>query len=334
MITKSFKFTRFWIVCASIGNIFGAMILGIIYFYLLNKYNNGELAINNDNSLYNKIIEILLMKSYGDIGSYKSLFLIIVMFNLFVTVICNWGLIKYAIQSNDGELCANKWSLAVLSLSLGGFFTAFALTWLPNINIKATKNARVTIVRYLGTSWLLSSLFSLIAILTFYNNITHKEWNVFYLNNNDLINIDGNKSKQLFTIIITILSTLTISNFILVPWFYNQNTIAHIIANTKKGKWYRFISTIYTIIVTFLLIMQIFISFLKLIEAIKNIFVNNKNNNILNNIISLFNLSMILMNTFFMIYLIVTIIKGLWKKSDNYIINFSQYNIHSKNQQY
>ncbi|AHF61089.1 hypothetical protein P344_04000 [Spiroplasma mirum ATCC 29335] len=308
---KSFGFTRFWIIFSSIFGIIGVVIMSIAYFYYLDKFNNGTL-----NNVDPNTAEIFLMNSYSYLGSFKVILLIAIMFTLFSTIICNIGLIRYAAKSTDEELCANKWSLAVLSLSLGGFFAPFALTWLPDTDVKATKNARVTIVRYLGTSWLLGAIFSIVAIMVFYARANDHSWTKvgdYYPAN----------PKQVFTAVIAVLAVASALSLLFVPWFYNQNTVAHMIAETSLGKWYRFISTLYTVIVTMLLIIQIITAVLKLIEIFTSIFQNNQGAG--SSFISIMRFTMSLISTMFMIYLIVKVIAGLWKRSDNYMISIPQY---------
>ncbi len=303
MMTKNFGFTRFWIILSSIVGIVVMAIAGGSYFYYLSRYNNGTFPgdINAANNW--------LMNSYADLTSVKVVLLLVVIFSFFTTIIFNIGLIRYAIISNDSELCANKWSLAVLSLSIGGFFAPFALTWLPDTDVKATKNARVVIVRYLGTAWLVSALASIFAIMIFYNKATDKTW--------------VGDSKQNFAIMMGFLSAFSVLSLIFVPGFYNNKVVANMMAKTSYGKWLRFVSTVYTILVTIMLVIQIITALLKLIEAFGRIF--QKGQNGLSIFANILNFTATLIGTIFMIYLITKVIKGLWRIEDGYMINIPQY---------
>ncbi|WP_053391172.1 hypothetical protein [Spiroplasma kunkelii] len=303
MMKRNFGFTRFWIVLSSIVGIVGMAIAGGAYFYYLSRYNNGTFLgdINVANTW--------LMNSYADLTSVKIVLLLVVIFSFFTTIICNIGLIRYAISSTDAELCVNKWSLSVLSLSIGGFFVPFALTWLPDTDVKATKNVRVVIVRYLGIAWLVSSLASIVAIMIFYNKATDKTW--------------VGDSKQNFTIMMGVLSVVSVLSLIFVPWFYSNKVVANMMAETSYGKWLRFVSTVYTILVTIMLVIQIITALLKLIEVFGRIF--QKGENGLAIFANILNFTATLIGTIFMIYLITKVIKGLWRREDGYMINIPQY---------
>lgn len=300
---KNFRFTRFWIVLLSIIGMLGTTAASGAYFYYLSRYNDGTFTGNIDTGNY------WLMNSYTDLARYKVVILLSVIFLFFTTIICNIGLIFYAINSTDIELCANKWSLSVLSLSIGGFFTPFILTWLPDTDVKATKNSRVVIVRYLGTAWLVSLLVSIAAVLIFYNKATIKEW-------------VGN-TQQNFSIMMGVLAVLSILSLIFVPGFYNNKVVANMMAKTYFGKWLRFVSTIYTILVTIMLIIQIITALLKLIEVFIRMF--QKGQDGLSFFANILNFTSTLIGTIFMIYLITKVIKGLWRREDGYMINIPQY---------
>lgn len=303
IITKNFGFIRFWIILSSVIGIIGITIAGGVYFYYLNRYNNGTFP--GDIS----IADSWLINSYTDLTSFKIIILLAIIFSFFTTIICNIGLINYAINSTDIELCINKWSLAILSLSIGGFFTPFALTWLPDVNVKSTKNVRIVIIRYLGTSWMISSIISIITIMIFYNKVTDKYW------------IEN--SKQNFLTMMMFLTVISIFSLIFVPCFYNNKVVINMMSETYYGKWLRFVSTVYAVIVTLMLIIQIITSLLKFIESFYRIF--QKGQDGLTIFTNILNISTSLIGTMFMIYLIIRVIKGLWKREDNYTINIPKY---------
>ncbi|WP_425378249.1 hypothetical protein [Spiroplasma endosymbiont of Polydrusus pterygomalis] len=302
-MTRNFGFTRFWIVLSSIVGIVGMTAATGTYFYYLDQYNNGTFPGDLN------VASSWLMNSYADLTSYKVVILLVVMFSFFTTIICNIGLIRYAIGSTDAELCANKWSLAVLSLSLGGFFAPFALTWLPDTDVKATKNARIVIVRYLGTAWLVSALASIVAVMTFYNKATNKVW------------VDD--AKHNFAIMMGVLVVVSVLSLIFVPVFYSTKVIANMMAETSYGKWLRFVSTIYTVLVTIMLIIQIITALLKLIEAFGRMF--QKGQDGLSIFANILHFTSTLIGTIFMVYLITKVIKGLWRRENGYMINIPQY---------
>ncbi|WP_374696788.1 hypothetical protein [Spiroplasma endosymbiont of Polydrusus formosus] len=303
MMTRNYGFTRFWIVLSSIVGVVGMTASAGTYFYYLGQYNNGTFFgdINMASSW--------LMNSYADLTSYKVVILLAIMFSFFTTIICNIGLIRYAIGSDDAELCANKWSLTVLSLSLGGFFVPFALTWLPDTDVKATKNARIVIVRYLGTAWLASALASIVAVMIFYNKAVDKVW--------------VGDGKQNFAIMMGVLVVVSVLSLIFVPCFYSNKVVANMMAETSYGKLLRFVSTIYTVLVTIMLIIQIITALLKLIEAFGFMF--QKRQDGLSIFTNILHFTSTLIGTIFMVYIITKVIKGLWRREDGYMINIPQY---------
>ncbi|AGM25989.1 hypothetical protein SSYRP_v1c03950 [Spiroplasma syrphidicola EA-1] len=313
MRTLGFGFTRFWIVLSSLFGIIGVLFLAGYYFYFWSNYTNGQ--ITGDLNTY----QTLFMNSWEDLGTYRVLFLIIIMFTLTTTLICNIGLIRYATSGTDAELCANKWSLAVLSLSLGGVIAPFALTWLPNTDVKATKNARVTIVRYLGTGWMLGAIGAIIAIGSFMG----------VTNNSGFVTASA---KNTFITVMTILGVVAGFSLLFVPFFYNRKTVDHMIAQTSLGKWYRFVSTVYTVFATILLVIQIISAIVKLIEAFGRIFSNRQNG--FQIFLNILNFSFMLIGTMFMIYLITSVIKGLWRSEDDYLISIPQYQRAAQMQQH
>ncbi|WP_338956135.1 hypothetical protein [Spiroplasma endosymbiont of Polydrusus cervinus] len=294
---------RFWIVLSSIVGIVGMTAAVGTYFYYLGQYNNGTFPGDLN------VARSLLMNSYADLTSYKVLILLAVIFSLFTTIICNIGLIRYAIGSTDAELCANKWSLAVLSLSFGGFFAPFALTWLPDTDVKATKNARIVIVRYLGTAWLVSALACIASVMIFYNKATDKVW--------------VGDAKQNFAIMMGVLAVVSVLSLIFVPGFYSNKVVANMMTETSYGKWLRLVSTIYTVLVTIMLIIQIITALLKLIEAFGRMF--QKGQDGLSIFVNILHFTSTLIGIFFMVYLITKVIKGLWRREDGYMINIPQY---------
>lgn len=107
---------------SSIVGIVGITIAAGAYFYLLGQYNNG--TFNGDINTANS----WLMNSYADLASYKVVILLVVIFSFFTTIICNIGLIRYAIGSNDAELCANKMKFSGFIIITWWVLAPFALT--------------------------------------------------------------------------------------------------------------------------------------------------------------------------------------------------------------
>ena len=282
---KNFRFTRFWIKLSSVFGIVMMVLLLAVYSYYENRYLNSNNPAKND----------LLIRSYADLGSISVIIPIILVWMLAKTVVCNVGLIRYA-NLSDEELCANKWALAVLSLSLGGFFAPFALTWLPNANETATKNARTTIVRYMGISWAIGGALTGIALLAIWGAIpsTQQKWT-------------GN-SQSIFSAAVAVVFALGALSLLLSFPFYGTKAEKAIQTETGAFKWFNFVTVAFCVIVTIELVIQIIVSLLKALEAFARI----GNSSGVGRIFAIIYAFAQLVSTMFMIYLISRVIHGLW----------------------
>lgn len=51
---------------------------------------------------------------------------------------------------DDLTLCANKWMISALSLTVGGLFTPFIMSSFPNIKIRSTIKPKVFLTKAFG----------------------------------------------------------------------------------------------------------------------------------------------------------------------------------------
>lgn len=303
---KNFGFTRLWIKISSVFGIILMVILLGVYAYYENKYLTGGA---------NQAKNSLLIRSYTDLGSISLIIPIILVWMLAKTVVCNIGLIRYA-NLSDEELCANKWALAVLSLSIGGFLAPFSLTWLPNANETATKNARTTIVRYMGISWAIGGVLTGIALLAIYAAIpsANKVWT-------------GN-SENIFTAIVAVVFILGALSFLMSFPFYGEKAEKALQTDTGAYKWFGFVTVVFCVIVTIELIIQMIWSLLKALEALARI----GNSSGIGRILAIFYAFAQLVSTMFMIYLISKVIHGLWTNKGR-TVTFNRYDRYAQAQE-
>ena len=294
---KSYWGTRLWIRISSLFGIIMVVFMLGGYFYLINQYNNG---------VRNKSLDSIIIKNANDLVSGPGILMLFLIWSTVKTLVCNIGLIKFA-GEEDSVFLANKWTLIVLSLSIGGFFAPWSMSRLPNVNVKATRNARVTIVKYMGFAWALSGLLTSIIFVVLKTKLTGS--------------FTGNSSKY-FTLIISINALLFVVNFIAFLIF-NIKPAANILNAKEPGyKKYEMITTMYVFVITLQLIVLIIsaclrtiLDFLKAAEgqdAFERIF------NVINAIFSL-------VYTIYLIKIITSTIKGLWRKED-YMVEIPIYN--------
>ncbi len=297
---KSYWGTRLWIRISSLFGI--AMVVFMLggYFYLINQYQNG---------VRNKDLDSVIIKNANDLVQGPGILMLFLIWATVKTLVCNIGLIKFA-GEEDSVFLANKWTLIVLSLSIGGFFAPWSMSRLPNVNVKATRNARVTIVKYMGFSWAISGLITSIVFAVLKTRFTGS--NAVFT---------GDSSKY-FALIVSINAVLFVINFI--PFLmFNIKPASNILNAKEPGyKKYEIITTMYIFVVTIQLIVLIISACLRTLmdflraaegqDAFERIF------NVINAIFSL-------IYTIYLIKIITSTIKGLWRKED-YMIEIPVYN--------
>ncbi|WP_381415111.1 hypothetical protein NPX79_00070 [Spiroplasma endosymbiont of Anurida maritima] len=299
---KNFKFRRGFIaVMAIFGLIVGLFMIGG-YLDALIKYTDSIEAQDPMAAFFEQII----IRSYDELGGWKVTVLLFVVFTFSASIICNFGMAKYAITSSDEELINNKWVLAVLSLSIGSIWTAFLITGLPNQSSKSTKNPRVLIVRYLGGSWMAGAIMSLafIAIVMAMLPEASKQFT-------------SASSEQNFTIVMAVLGVISAISLMFVGPFYSKNIINHLKAKGFIGGYLRFISTVYAVIASFLMILQVISAFLQIFGG------RNEGSN--GGIFALMYLIARFAYFMMMMFIVGQILKGIWSKEDDYEINIPVY---------
>ncbi len=298
---SQFSGVRLWLKISSYFGILMMIILVGVYFYGVTKANSpGGVS---------QAVSAAVVTSYKDLGSIKVLLFIFLIWSSVKTLVCNIGLIRYA-SAPDEEFIANKWALAVLSLSIGGFLAPFFLTHLPNTETKATKNARTTIVRYMGLSWALAGIVTLIAMFILKSMIpaANHDWT-------------SGQEKNFYVAIGCLAGLGVLAGLTCAPFF--SKNVANTIKTRSEGyHFYNLIMTGYVVIVTIeliaLLCYAIFNTFVSIARAI----------NSQNGFEAFFNILSAILNIVYTIYLmriITAVIRGLWARETPGYITIKKY---------
>ena len=300
---KNFKFVRFWVILSSIFGILLVSIAAGLYFYYTAKVNQGD---TSQAALQAKNIVI---SSYAQLTSTKIILFILLIWSLVKTLVCNIGLIHFAKNASDQEFLANKWSLAVLSLSIGGFFAPFMMTRLPNIQTNGTQNARITITKYFGASFCLSALATILGMFLLQNDIpsANRVW--------------AANGQDIFYGVIGGMGGIALLAFITSAPFHSKNIVEQINTQQTGYKKYSIILTIYTVIATIELVLLLMASILRAFEAFARI---GQNRGVMM-FIAIMNALFQLVATMFLMYIIITVIKGLWNKDRPGYVAFQPY---------
>ncbi|AHI54072.1 hypothetical protein SSABA_v1c06700 [Spiroplasma sabaudiense Ar-1343] len=211
------------------------------------------------------------------------------------TVFFGMKIIKFVKTKSDEDIIANRFILAVYSLTLGGFVTPFMLTKIPNVDSQSTLNprneiAKVYTVNYVvGGAILIGSFFAFGASLNadFFSPTTQLASSIF-------LGITG--AGMLLGLIGGIFF-----------WRKNSNE-----AYAKNG-FMKFIAGIFIVIVTVELLLKIVSAIITIIQAIADIFQSGRQNFLVSLLIWMQSMITI-MYSFFLITICWATIKGIWSK--------------------
>ncbi len=271
---------------------------GIFLIYSFIKANIGS---EQNNAFY--------IKDVNQLFSTGIIFLIIlIMFMLVKSIIFSSKLIMYMRKATDEEIENNKWLLALLSLSIGGFIIPFLFTRIRNTTSVGNQNAKVVLSKIYSTTGLVGSIFSFIAIA-----------GSFYLINNHSSVVLSQLSKEMMITSVSLTLVILLFSAISMMVFFNKNIETSIKEKTSLGQFATILSYIFLIAVTINLVLQIIISILKLFE----ILTEQRNRGMLG-IFELILKGIMIISTLYLISIIVEIIRGLWasfKDENGFVTN-------------
>ncbi|ATZ18589.1 hypothetical protein ESOMN_v1c02050 [Williamsoniiplasma somnilux] len=219
------------------------------------------------------------------------------------------------VKNNDDQtILANKFVLISMSLTLGGFFTPFVLSSMPNINSKSTMNPRVFISKQLGMTLLVGTV---IAAIAYFTTIAGK---------NAAIVFDSTTFGTINTVV-TILIALGFAfgaSSVLLFWSKDANT------KYQESGLMKVIGVVWTVIMTVELVFIWILALIRLIGAVLDVFRTLASDDggffkIFYFLLALANLMFTLLFTIFIMRMVGETMAGLWKK-DQVI----EYNIYEK----
>ncbi|WP_342252497.1 hypothetical protein [Spiroplasma endosymbiont of Amphibalanus improvisus] len=278
---------------------FGIIMMLFVLIFYVNLLTGGSSWTNDG---------LLRFETMDDLFSYRLAIILLLIWSTVNTLICNTAVIMYSMK-DDATFIANKWTLAVLSISIGGMFTPFILIKLPNTPTSATKNARGTIVKVFGLSWAVSSIISIATIGGIYGSLSDQTF-------------VGNQ-MNIFITLMTVFGVLALVNALSSSLFFLDYGNKQLAAGEKGNGFVKAIAVVYTSIITVNLALQFLSSLFSMFSGF------NRGNNAFANF---FNGMFQLTRSLFMMFLIFQVIKGLWVDRGNQM-KFDTYSKWNNNQQ-
>lgn len=294
MQRQNFGYVRFWLIVSSVFGMALMTLLVGVYFYYSNKVWRGNASSN------------LFINSYAKLSGPDLALLIFLIWTVVKTFVFNFGLIKYA-RSADSYFVANKWTLAVLSLSLGGFWAPLLLTRLPNADTNATQNARITIVRYFGTSFYIAAISTILIMLIVQTQIpvANRVW-------------IGN-GKAVFYGVIGAMAGFALINMAATAPFYGTKVEKMFAARSEGYRKYWNIAIIFTVIATVQLVFVMIAAFLRLLAVMSEM---AQQRSPLGIVFGILNIGIQIAYTVFICTLIVHTISGLWRSDQQGMVMY------------
>ncbi|WP_031542079.1 hypothetical protein [Mesoplasma photuris] len=271
--------------------------------------------------------EIAGKMSYATLVSFE-------VFILFKTIASGVAIYKFMKDNSDDDILNNKFVLAALSLNVGGFFTPFILSSLPNVDTRSNINPRYYLTRVLGIISLGGGISMLAAL--FLVTLTGAE-SITVSQMMDTNNSVAGVITVAFAGLMIFIGTLSASMF----FTKNSNNIFE--GNTFLSKIMNAVSIIFLVMATIELIWLIFIAVIRLLGAIGNMIraITTDGNafvKLFAMMFALFNLTITIYYVTYIMRMAVQCISGIWTKNKEVV--FTKYSgledakIKKQNRQY
>ncbi|AXK51362.1 hypothetical protein [Spiroplasma alleghenense] len=265
-----------------IGMFFSVFFLGLYITALFGNVEGFSLAMND----FTPVEQTLLV-----------MVLAFLFYSLWKTIYFGMTIIKFVKTKSDEDIIANRFMLAVYSLTLGGFLTPWMLTKIPNVDSNSTLNPRNEIAKVytknyvIGGSIFIASYFAIAAALK--------------------VNVFATQDAQLASYIFLGITGAAIALGLVGGIFFWKKNSAE--AYEKSG-FMKFIAGIFIFIVTLELILKIISAILTIIDAIADIARSNDRNFLMKFLIWM-NSLITIMYSIFLIKICWATIKGIWSKN-------------------
>lgn len=244
----------------------------------------------------------------GELASKATVALLLAVIVYFVwrSIYTAFVIIRWAKNSTDEELCANRYIISALSLGVGGFFTPFLLTAFPNIKTSSTINPRYFLSRTMGFCLLIGApilaLTYFITVSTGINGATSIK-DIF-----DASATMGIISIVVLTISLAALILGAVTSGLFFSYRKNNN-----FDYNNPSKLFKTISTIWMIIMSIELSLVIFSAILRLLAAFIDFFRSGEQGRgFLVMLLMLVNLMITFSYVWMVVYITTRTIAGLW----------------------
>ncbi|WP_339024126.1 hypothetical protein [Spiroplasma endosymbiont of Agriotes lineatus] len=278
---------RNWIKLAQIAGTFFSLLGLIFYIYYMKDIYN---SLSNNDFVKKSIVSLLL--SIITYFVWKSIYNAII-------------IIRLVNKCSDEELCANRYIISSLSLTIGGLFTPFLITSFPNVDTMSTIKPRYFLSKTMGFCTLIGApiltfcyFFSLLVEI----NSVNPE---FIFNTNSVMGI--------ISILVLIIGLITFILGLTTTKLFSSNKLTNDLDYSNYSKLLKIISIIWMTILTVELVIVILFSIIRLISALADLFrTREESGGIIMAFLVLLNLFFTISCVWMVIYVTTRTIAGLW----------------------
>ncbi|UWD34735.1 hypothetical protein NX779_02875 [Mycoplasma cottewii] len=284
----SISISKTWIIFTQIFSSLIAAGVSIYLMYLLNS-----LDYNTINPKYKLGVPLLFS---------------ILAYSLWRTIATAFVIVRFLKLATNEQVVSNRYILASLSLNLGGFFTPWLLTSLPNIETNST----------IKPKWFLSRVFSVISLVGSTILLSTLVWQLHKVTNGDILSAFNSTNEYYIPTVVLICIAIL---FILIGiptiiLYYNKNSKERFEGDTSTGTAMRIFAYFYLVVTTVELIIFMCLSLLRLLGGFIRL-LDSFDRDRINPIKLIFALIYILMQFMYVLFLLRMIaqtIKGIWKR--------------------
>ncbi|KNG79666.1 hypothetical protein [Mycoplasma sp. HU2014] len=242
----------------------------------------------------------------------------ILSYSLWRTISTAFVIVRFLKQATNEQIVSNRYILASLSLNLGGFFTPWLLTSLPNIETNSTIKPKWFLSRVFSVITLVGFAILLVALLLQLNKVTGGN-----------ISSAFNKTNPYYSITIVLIFISVLFILVGVPsiaLYYNKNSEEQFEDDTSTSTTMRIFAYFYLVVTTIELFIVMWLCLLRLVGGFSRLINAFDNDGGINPFAVLFALIYIIFQITYVLFLwrmIVEVIKGIWKRDG--IIKLSIY---------
>lgn len=250
----------------------------------------------------------------------KSLFaliLSILVYFVWRSIYTSWVIVRFAKNSTDEELCANRYIISALSLGVGGLFTPFLMTQFPNMTTTSTMKPRYFLSKIMGICLLIGS--PIFAITYFLSNL-------FSINRISML-FDISQTSGFISVVVLVASVLFFLFGLITTSLFNKKETLDEFENHNISPSLKVISTIWMVILTIELLVVILMAIVRLMGAFLELFKSlERNSGIFMFVFGLFNLMITFSYVMMVVYVTKRTMLGLWANDGVVVIKEYRHN--------